>query len=40
MVTGGGIINAENLTITTSGGSSAAIRSDKGGGTITANKGT
>ena len=34
MVTGGGTINAANLTIDTKGGSSAAIRSDRGGGTI------
>ena len=34
MVTGGGTINASNLTIDTKGGSSAAIRSDRGGGTI------
>ena len=40
MATGGGIINARNLTINTSGGSSAAIRSDKGGGTITLSGGT
>ena len=40
MTTGGGIMNAKNLTITTSGGSSAAIRSDKGGGTVTVNGGT
>lgn len=40
MATGGGIINASNLTINTSGGSSAAIRSDKGGGTITVSGGT
>ena len=40
MTTGGGIMNAENLTITTSGGSSAAIRSDSGGGTVTVNGGT
>ena len=40
MTTGGGIMNATNLTITTSGTSSAAIRSDRGGGTITVNKGT
>lgn len=33
MVTGGGTINAENLTVVTLGGSSAAIRSDRGGGT-------
>lgn len=40
MTTGGGIMNAENLTITTAGTSSAAIRSDRGGGTVTINKGT
>ncbi len=39
MTTGGGITNAENLTIETSGVSSAAIRSDRGGGTVTVNKG-
>ena len=39
MTTGGGIMNATNLTITTSGISSAAIRSDRGGGTVTVNKG-
>ena len=33
-------MNAENLTITTAGTSSAAIRSDRGGGTVTVNKGT
>ena len=40
MTTGGGIMNATNLTITTSGTSSAAIRSDRGGGTVTVDKGT
>lgn len=40
MTTGGGVMNAENLTITTSGTSSAAIRSDRGGGTVTVDKGT
>ena len=40
MTTGGGIMNAENLTITTAGTSSAAIRSDRGGGSVTVNKGT
>ena len=40
MVTGGGIIEASNLTITTSSGSSAAIRSDRGGGTINVTGGT
>jgi hypothetical protein len=39
MTTGGGIMNAINLTITTAGRSSAAIRSDRGGGTVTVNKG-
>ncbi len=40
MTTGGGIMNASNLTINTSGTSSAAIRTDRGGGTVTVNKGT
>lgn len=40
MTTGGGTMNAENLTINTAGTSSAAIRSDRGGGTVTVNKGT
>ena len=40
MTTGGGIMNANNLEVTTSGTSSAAIRSDRGGGTVTVNKGT
>lgn len=40
MTTGGGIMNATNLTITTSGTSSAAIRSDRGGGTVNVNQGT
>ena len=40
MTTGGGIMNATNLTINTAGLSSAAIRSDRGGGTVTVNKGT
>lgn len=40
MTTGGGVMNAENLTINTAGTSSAAIRSDRGGGTVTVNKGT
>ena len=35
MTTGGGTMNAENLTIHTTGRSSAAIRSDRGGGTVT-----
>ena len=40
MTTGGGTMNATNLTITTSGTSSAAIRSDRGGGVVTVDKGT
>ena len=40
MTTGGGTMNATNLTITTAGTSSAAIRSDRGGGTVIVNKGT
>ena len=40
MTTGGGIMNATNLTITTAGTSSAAIRSDRGGGTVIVNNGT
>ena len=34
MTTGGGIMYATNLNITTAGTSSAAIRSDRGGGTV------
>lgn len=40
MTTGGGTTNASNLTINTSGTSSAAIRSDRGGGTVNVEKGT
>ena len=40
MVTGGGTLNATDLTVTTQGGSSAAIRSDRGGGTITVDGGS
>lgn len=40
MTTGGGTTNASNLTIETSGTSSAAIRSDRGGGTVTVSNGT
>ncbi len=40
MTTGGGIMNANNLTITTSGVSSAAIRSDRGSGTVNVDGGT
>ena len=39
MTTGGGTMNAENLTVNTSGRSSAAIRSDRGGGTVNVTKG-
>lgn len=40
MTTGGGNMNAYNLTINTSGTSSAAIRTDRGGGTVTVEGGT
>lgn len=40
MTTGGGIMNATNLTINTAGTSSAAIRTDHGGGTVSVNGGT
>jgi hypothetical protein len=40
MTTGGGTTIATNLTVKTSGTSSAAIRSDRGGGTVKVNKGT
>ena len=40
MTTGGGVMNATDLTITTSGTSSAAIRSDRGGGVVTVEEGT
>lgn len=40
MTTGGGIMNAYNLTINTSGTSSAAIRTDRGGGIVTVDGGT
>lgn len=40
MTTGGGITKAENLTVTTSGRSSAAIRTDRGGGTVTVDEGS
>lgn len=40
MTTGGGTTNAKNLTVTTSGQSSAAIRSDRGGGTVNVDGGT
>lgn len=35
MTTGGASMNAENLNVTTEGNSSAPIRSDRGGGTVT-----
>lgn len=40
MTTGGGITDAYNLDVTTSGQSSAAIRSDRGGGTVTVDGGS
>ncbi len=40
MVTGGGVLYASNLTVTTSGTSSAAIRSDRGSGSMNVNGGT
>ena len=40
MVTGGGTLNASNLTVETQGNSSAAIRSDRGGGTLTVDGGS
>ncbi|MDO5133322.1 MAG: hypothetical protein Q4D81_10105 [Eubacteriales bacterium] len=40
MTTGGGVTHAENLTVTTSGRSSAAIRTDRGGGTVYVDGGT
>ncbi len=40
MTTGGGITFANNLTVTTGGRSSAAIRTDRGGGTVEVDGGT
>ena len=40
MTTGGGITYASNLTVTTSGRSSAAIRTDRGGGIVVVDGGT
>jgi hypothetical protein len=40
MTTGGAVMNASDLTVSTSGNSSAAIRSDRGGGTVTVIGGT
>ena len=40
MTTGGGILYANNLTVETSGGSSAPIRTDRGGGTVVVDGGS
>lgn len=40
MTTGGGILNASNLTVNTYGTSSAAIRTDRGGGEVNVDGGT
>ena len=40
MTTGGGVTYADNLTVHTSGRSSAAIRTDRGGGTVVADGGS
>ena len=40
MTTGGGITNASSLTVSTSGRSSAAIRTDRGGGTVNVDGGS
>lgn len=40
MTTGGGTTNAKNLKVTTSGTSSASIRTDRGGGTVTVENGS
>ena len=40
MTTGGGVTQAYNLTVTTSGQSSAPIRTDRGGGIVTVEGGT
>lgn len=40
MTTGGGVMKAKNLTVKTAGTSSAAIRTDRGGGDVTVEKGT
>ncbi|MCD8011278.1 MAG: hypothetical protein LUF34_11105, partial [Lachnospiraceae bacterium] len=39
-VAGGGTLSASNLTVSTAGASAAAIRSDRGGGTMTVDGGT
>ena len=40
MTTGGGVMKAKNLTVNTSGRSSAPIRSDRGGGVVTVEGGS
>jgi len=40
MTTGGGVTHASNLTVETSGRSSAAIRTDRGGGTVVVDGGS
>ena len=40
MTTGGGVTKATNLNVFTSGQSSAAIRTDRGGGAVTVDGGT
>lgn len=40
MTTGGATLNAENVVVSTAGNSSAAIRSDRGGGTVTVSGGS
>ena len=40
MTTGGGVMKAKNLTVNTSGRSSAPIRSDRGGGVVTVDGGS
>ncbi len=40
MTTGGATLNASDLTVSTSSNSSAAIRSDRGGGTVNVTRGT
>ena len=40
MTTGGGVMKAKNLTVNTSGRSSAPIRSDRGGGIVTVEGGS
>lgn len=40
MTTGGGVMKASNLTVTTTGNSSAPIRTDRGGGSVTVSGGS